>query len=502
MIFHNYIRAVVLGYLIAFSVAGCANGPPSPEAPSASSTPAPSRPVSLGMAADKGAQYYYGMAVPLGINDHTVVYYTLGSDGPLPYLKFSKDPPTDIISVLKFPKDIDGLLGKITNGDYDDQLREFGARVKSAGRKITLRLCNEFNGSWYSCAGYAKGNKPDDFVPAWHHMVDILRDASGGYIAAFDLNYNRSSADGRGTKDFALFYPGDDYVDSVSISTYNRCGADASHTTPKSAAEELRPAYQAVAAITHKPIWIAEISTTDFCGVDKIVWFHDLYAALETEFVGVTNVTFFFGTVAPAPGSSDKPLIWGLADTIEVWKQFRAETDQFRASLHLPTPPPAEAQNIVGASGAPRGTVTYPWTVSGSMTYTAGDEPNDEISGVTGEEYGQKEGTIFLRASQGIQYSLDLLTDSDTIELRASMFGGISSNPNRYWDNVVGVGLELPYCLGKPGRPGFAAWGNTCLTLGIRESQYIVDYPERYSGGRDFTGTVSITTTFGGDWSH
>lgn len=454
-------------------------------------SPVPTRDVKFCLASAQGAAQYYSIANPLGINDCVAVYYTAGSANALPYGKFN--PATKKIVVVKFPVE-DGVLAKIKNGGFDDAFRAFGQGVKDLDQDITVRLCNEFNGDWYSCGVYYPGNNPDDFIAVWRRMVSVIREASGGKVVGFDLNYNRSSARGRKTSDFESLFPGNEYVTSVSVSTYNRCGLDPSHMEPKSFADEFGPAYDAIVKFTDLPIWVAEVSTTNLCGVDKIDWFRDMLESLKTRFTRVTNVNFFFENVPTGKATNDKPIFWGIPEN--EWDEFRKLIDNFRAYYNLPTPETVTEVATFGASGMPRGTFSYPWTISGNISSTFGDTENDEVSGVTGKPYGQKETVGFLRLSQGIAMSLARLTDTDTVGLDFYVQGSLSTNPNRYWDNDGAVGVELTYCLGKP---SFSTFGNSCAFVGGRVTQYL-DGPDRYSNGRDESVSTGLRFNWGGYW--
>lgn len=283
------------------------------------------REVSLGLSAAQGVAHYEKQSAELGGMDHAAVYWTLGSFATHPYNRFNGD--YDILLILKIPKVEGSLLEAILNGQYDDDLTKLGQLIKQDGNPITIRPLYEGNGDWYAWHAYKKPNKPEDYAPAFRHIVTLIREQAGDLVR-FDQNYNRKSANGK-TEDFAELYAGDDYVDQVTISSYNRCGTSPSHTKAKSFAEEFRPAYEKLTTITTKPIGVAETATTDKCGVDRVEWYKDMLDSIRNEFTRVEHVTFFFESIAPGLASNTKQINWQLYEKEK--PGFKQLIEAFRA---------------------------------------------------------------------------------------------------------------------------------------------------------------------------
>ena len=231
---------------------------------------------------------------------------------------------------MKFPEYNGNLLTAITTGFFDSMLLIFGQSINTIGRPITVRPMHEINGDWYPWQAYYENNSAEDIQPAFQRVVKIIRNQAGSLVK-FDLNYNRRSANNLNTSDFHQLYPGDEYVDSISINSYNRCGTSIHHTELKSFAEEFRPAYETILGFTERPIGIGETSTTSFCQADKIEWFRDLFKAVTEEFRKVNNISFFFETVAIGEVDNDVEIEWGISPNDEA--DFRYLIDEFRTLL-------------------------------------------------------------------------------------------------------------------------------------------------------------------------
>jgi hypothetical protein len=153
------------------------------------------------------------------------------------------------------------------------------------------------------------------------------------------MNINR-----RSTKPYPLsfdeMYPGAEFVDAISISSYDRCGTNAENTEPHSFASEFAPAYDEVTRIVPKDmaINIAETSKLNACGTDRMKWFYDLFVSVENRFTRVRTVTFFFATVEPGLASNSVTLHWGLDGLKGEPEKFAEILSRFRHEMRMPLP--------------------------------------------------------------------------------------------------------------------------------------------------------------------
>ena len=240
---------------------------------------AAARDIRFGMAATDGVKHYLEKSIPLGVDNHAVFYFHVGKSSELTYSSLPSD--VDVTLAVKFSGS-GGVYNQILAGEYDERLDALVGKIKAADRPLTLRIMPEFNGDWNPDGAYTEWNRPENFPPSFRYVTDYLRDRLGTLVVGIDLNYNRSSAGPDGIKDFERLYPGDRYVDIVTVSTYNRCGAGPYHTTQQSFTAGFQKAYAALDFVD-KPLGIAEISTTSLCDPDKIAWFEDMMRSLKSD---------------------------------------------------------------------------------------------------------------------------------------------------------------------------------------------------------------------------
>ncbi len=235
----------------------------------------------------------------------------------LQYYKVQKylDHGYDVILCITFTAD-HANLKEIRDGKYDKYLRTLADKIVKDGRIVWLRPLHEFNGNWDNWDVLFPGNKKEDFIPAWKRVVSIFREKKAP--VKFQLNYNRinglnSSLGQTDTMPFSELYPGDDWVDMVVVSCYNRSGSDIYHTTWMTFEEQFNDPYKQVIALTKKPIGVAEIGSTSYGG-DKPQWIIDAFTSFKTKFGRVQMITWFlynrkFG---------DKILDWALNTPADV----------------------------------------------------------------------------------------------------------------------------------------------------------------------------------------
>jgi mannan endo-1,4-beta-mannosidase len=180
-------------------------------------------------------------------------------------------------------------LSNITAGAYDPYIRTFARAVKSARGPVMIRLMHEMNGNWYPWSGTANGNQPQDFVPAWRHVHDLFA-AEGATNVTWVWSINRESIPPTPENSFAAYYPGDAYVDWVSMSGFN-WGTSLPGTSWLSFDFWFtRPL--AYLKTTGKPVVLSEFGCIEGGG-DKSAWIVDAYAKIASQHPEVKAVIYF-----------------------------------------------------------------------------------------------------------------------------------------------------------------------------------------------------------------
>jgi len=102
-------------------------------------------------------------------------------------------------------------ISEVNAGLADACLEEVGARFAAWTKPVLLRIYWEFNGDWMNWSGSGEA-----FISAWKRTVNKIRAAGGT-----NVGFVWSPASGYRDRAFAS-YPGDEWVDWVGVSAYNR----------------------------------------------------------------------------------------------------------------------------------------------------------------------------------------------------------------------------------------------------------------------------------------
>jgi hypothetical protein len=205
----------------------------------------------------------------------------------IPYL----DKGYNVILNVEFLDSYANLKG-IAAGKYDAYLIKLCDDIKRDGRPIWLRTLHEFNGEWYNWGVFYPGNSKDDFVPAWRHVVQVIRSQNAPVKIQLNINANNGLDD---KTPFSAFWPGDDWMDMVVMSCYNRAYIMTDSWPQmywKTFSEVFTSGYNEVAALTQKPMGIAEMGSSPNGG-NKTQWIIDAFKSIVYDFPRLQQVTWF-----------------------------------------------------------------------------------------------------------------------------------------------------------------------------------------------------------------
>jgi hypothetical protein len=180
-------------------------------------------------------------------------------------------------------------LANINAGKFDLYIHTFARAVKSVRGPVMIRLMHEMNGNWYPWSGTANGNTPAEFITAWRHVHDIFV-AEGATNVTWVWSINHESVPPTLENSYAAYYPGDAYVDWVSISGFNW-----GTSLPTTAWRPLNFWYATPMAFlksTGKPIIVSEFGSVENGG-DKAGWIGDAYHQFQFTYPEVKAVVYY-----------------------------------------------------------------------------------------------------------------------------------------------------------------------------------------------------------------
>ncbi|MFB0837684.1 glycosyl hydrolase [Arthrobacter sp. E44] len=174
-------------------------------------------------------------------------------------------------------------LARITAGDFDAYISQWGQSLAGWGKPVMLRFAHEMNGNWYPWAEGVNGNQAGEYVAAWRHVHDVVA-ATGASNVQWVWSPNVPYW---GSTDLAGLYPGAGYVDIVALDGYN-WGTSQTWSSWVSPVDLLAPGISQLRSLAPgKPVLIAETASSELGG-SKASWNTDLvsYLAAQPDVMG------------------------------------------------------------------------------------------------------------------------------------------------------------------------------------------------------------------------
>lgn len=182
----------------------------------------------------------------------------------------------------------DFALREILAGRYDPFIHRWARDAAKWGKPFYLRFAPEMNGDWYPWSPRISGNTAAEYVATWRYVHDIFRQEGATNVRWV---WSPNVADSY-TTPFAEVYPGDNYVDWIGLVGYN-WGTSQPWSGWLSLEAYYRASYDALVAMTDKPLMIAETACTEQGG-DKAAWIRQAFLEdLPARFPRVKAVVWF-----------------------------------------------------------------------------------------------------------------------------------------------------------------------------------------------------------------
>lgn len=234
----------------------------------------------------------------------------------------------------------------LASGDQDTYIRRWATAAAAYHYPVYVRLMHEMDGNWYPWGAGVNGNtNPADFVDAWRHIVSIFRSVGASNVLFVWC------ADARAwTPAAAALYPGDAYVDWVAIDGYN-----ANPHAWISLQDRIAPSYDAITAMTQKPLMIAEVASQEDPNSPsaKANWItQGFLTAIPQSFPRVRAVLWFNRgiTAAPSLPVDSSPASLAAFQQVVANPYYQGSMP---GSSAAPAPSPAPASTSAPATATP-----------------------------------------------------------------------------------------------------------------------------------------------------
>jgi beta-mannanase len=178
----------------------------------------------------------------------------------------------------------------IASGIHDAYIRAWADAAKAYGLPVYVRFMHEMLGTPYPHAyGQNRNTDPAQYVAAFRHVIDIFHRKN-----VTNVHFVWCFGCGPREPAFETFFPGDDYVEWVSLDGYNTLGWG----QWKSFEEVFGGAYSGLERISRRPVMIGEIG----CVEDphdpsaKANWIKDAFLNVIPKKMPRVKVVVFFNS--------------------------------------------------------------------------------------------------------------------------------------------------------------------------------------------------------------
>ena len=170
------------------------------------------------------------------------------------------------------------MVYDILDGRYDAFLKNYAETVARSERPVLFRLGNEMNGDWCVYSAYHTSKDTEIFKAFYHYVYRIFKEAGADNVI-WVWNPNGKSFPDFKWNNALCYYPGDEYVDVVGMTSYNT-GTYYPGEVWKEFEELYDGIYQEYLSFYDKPLMITEFSSSSVGG-DKEAWVENMFSSIR-----------------------------------------------------------------------------------------------------------------------------------------------------------------------------------------------------------------------------
>ena len=210
----------------------------------------------------------------------------------------------------------------IAEGYFDDYILDFVKILKSYDKPVFLRFGHEFDNPQYPWSQVGD-NSPEEFIAAWKHIHKLIKSEDTQKIM---LVWNPWKAE-----TMADYYPGDDYVEWIGITSlnYDTLNSDGKYY---SFADLYKPFSDGLFWFTRKPVMLAEFGSLNLENRQQ-EWITNAMESINTNYEEISAIVAFNSAVDRNIPNNEWYLDWTTNSMDLIGANFQRKPKQPAVSL-------------------------------------------------------------------------------------------------------------------------------------------------------------------------
>lgn len=214
------------------------------------------------------------------------------------------------------------MVYDVLDGKYDTFLKNYAEDVARSESPVLFRLGNEMNGDWCVYSSHHTSKDTEVFNAFYRYIYQIFEDAGADNVI-WVWNPNAKAFPDFKWNNELCYFPGDDYVDVIGMTSYNT-GTYYTGETWQEFGDMYDSLYQQYVSLYEKPLMITEFSSSSVGG-DKEEWVKRMFQRIR-QYEKIKVAVWWDGCDWDAEGNIARPyFIDESEELIQVFKENLAQ---------------------------------------------------------------------------------------------------------------------------------------------------------------------------------
>ncbi len=216
------------------------------------------------------------------------------------------------------------MVYDVLDGKYDRYLKNYVREVVDSGAPVLFRLGNEMNGDWCVYSSHHTSKDTDIFKAFYYYIYRLFEEAEADNVI-WIWNPNGKSFPDFKWNDALCYYPGDEFVDVIGMTSYNT-GTYYESETWMEFDQMYDSLYRKYIELYEKPLMITEFSSSSVGG-SKEAWVANMFRSID-KYDRIKVAIWWDGCDWDAEGNVARSYF--IDETEELVRLFRENLTRFK----------------------------------------------------------------------------------------------------------------------------------------------------------------------------